>query len=586
MRRHQGTIAYNPENKWYDKIGRSFSLVFNRASMYKMDHPHTIEAIGQFHNTLREGLDEHSPVVLIMNHDQFFIEDQPFDPRLNTARLVKQFKQTAIQSVSFENGVAEAEVADFFRVFCDNKKYPHADDMKSTLVRLGVNHIKLNYIFFKKMTSDDEVILKDNLKQIRRNLEQNPRKNLVKEVLNRITEEVVLEEIEKSISLQSLLENPAEISQVLLKKDLATHSRPDGGSETPGSVMVQQLVQLKREVSNCVQGPENINLAELTHAVFDMKAHLLAGLEAHKSLGVIYKNENQILAEANGISDCVVLQLVREEYSNGAISIQRLAHILRRLIPEPKDLQRLLPQIKATMLAEGMPAADFIELVTEIGRELQGEEALEVLKNSAEKIGVERDELLKKIKLDPDGAAELIYLASEIRNGTGNKKVLTELLVDYVEQVGSGLANELSQDIGDNSILQEVILNIGSKIVSKLKMKNIDNDVLVAVEKRLGERIDKLLARIESHLTAPVSNSSIEAEPKKTTVFKMLEESVQEGEELQKILTRVRKAIDAGDVDEDDFQQIHQEILKIKKNRPPSTAIRGVRCGRTAGELR
>jgi GGDEF domain-containing protein len=567
MTQHLGTTAYNPQNKWYDKIGRSFSLVFNRASMYKMDHPHTAEAISQFYNTISEGLGEHSPIALFMNHDQFFIEDQPFDPRLNTSRLVKQFKQSAIESISFENGIEEREIADFFKVFCDNKKYPHVDEMKSILVRLGVVHVRLNYIFFKKMTSDDEVILKDNLNQIRKSLKNNPRQELVKEVLNRITEEVVLEEIEKSISLKSLLDNPAEISKELIKKDLAPHNRPEAGSGTPGAMIVRQLVQLKREVGDCDQNPEKINLSELAHAVLDMKAHLLAGLEAHKDLGIIYENENQIVDETNEISDRVVVQLVRQEYKKGAISIQRLGLILRRLISEPTELQRLLPKLKAAMLAEGMPASDFIELVKEIGKELQGDEILEVLKKSAEKIGVDREELVKKIKIDPDGAAELIYLASEIRNATGNKKVLTELLVDYIEKVGSKLADQLSEVNGDNSILQEIILDIGSKIVDKLKVKDIDNDVLVAVEKRLGEKIDKLLDRIENHLTTPEYNSSIEVDPKKTSIFKMLEESVEEGDELQKILTQVRQAIEAGDIDENDFHQIHEAILRIKTNK-------------------
>jgi len=206
--------------------------------------------------------------------------------------------------------------------------------------------------------------------------------------------------------------------------------------------------------------------------------------------------------------------------------------------------------------------------VKEFGRDLQGDETLAVLEKSAGKIGLERDELLKNIKMDPDSAAELIYLASEIRNSTGNNKILTELLVEYIEKVGSKFAAELSRNNGDKIILQEVILNIGSKLVNKLKMKNIDNDVLVAVEKRLGERIDKLLNKVEYQLKATVLDSETGGDPGKATIFKMLEESVEEGDELQKILTQVRKNIDAGSIDENDFHQIHGEILKIKKNKP------------------
>jgi hypothetical protein len=418
------------------------------------------------------------------------------------------------------------------------------------------------------MTSDDEVILKNVLNQIRES-QKNPRKELYKEVLNRITEGVVLEEFEKSISLKTLVDNPAELSKQIIEKDLAICDSAEAGSGAPGPIIARQLVRLKKEVEKCEQGQENIELSDLADAVFDMKAHLLAGIEEQKNLGIIYKNENQILEEANDISDRVVIQLVKEEYKKGAISVQRLGQILRRLIPDPRELQRLLPKLKAAMIAEGMPASDFIELIKEIGKELQSDEISEVLKKSAEKIGVDSEELIKKLKIDPDGAAELIYLASEIRNGTGDEKVLTELLVDYIEKVGSKFAVELSDDNSgdDKNILQEIIFNLGSKLVNKLKMKDVDSDVLAAVEKTLSERIEKFLDKLENNPISPESNLSMEEDFGKTTVFKMLEESVEEGDELQKILVQVRRGIDEGDIDENNFQQIHDEILKIRTDR-------------------
>jgi hypothetical protein len=568
MRRYQEAIAFKPQNRLYDKIGRSFGLVFNRVTMYKMGHPYTVQAVNEFYHAISEGLNEHSPIVLIMNHDQFFIEDQPFDPRLNTSRMTAHFKQSAIESIAFENGVQEIEIINFFKVFCHHNKYPNADDMQSEIAKSGVVHVKINYVFYKKMTADDEVILKNELNQIKES-GKNSRKELTKAVLSRITEGVVLEEFEKSISLKSLVDNPAELSKQIIEEDLASCDSPEAGSGAPGPFIAQQLVRLKTEVEKCEHGQDNINLADLAAAVFDMKAHLLAGIEAQKNLGIIYNNENQILEEANDISDRVVIQLVREEYKQGAISVQRLGQILRRLIPDPGELQRLLPKLKAAMIAEGMPASDFIELVKEIGKELQSDQISEVLKKSAEKIGVDSEELIKKIKIDPDGAAELIYLASEIRNGTGDEKVLTELLVDYIERVGSKFAVEFS-DVkaqGDNNILQEIIFDLGSKLVNKLKMKDVDKDVLIAVEKRLSERIEKFLDRIENNLIHTENNLAAEEDFGKTTVFKMLEESVEEGDELQKILAQVRRGIDEGDIDENNFQQIHDEILKIKTDR-------------------
>jgi hypothetical protein len=46
----------------------------------------------------------------------------------------------------------------------------------------------------------------------------------------------------------------------------------------------------------------------------------------------------------------------------------------------------------------------------------------------------------------------------------------------------------------------------------------------------------------------------------------MLEESVDEGDELQKILFKVHRRIVDKSIDENNFQQIHAEILKIKRD--------------------
>ena len=59
------------------KIGKSFAIMYNRASMYKIDHPFTSKSIQELYSTVTEGLDLFSPVVIILNREQFFIEEEP-----------------------------------------------------------------------------------------------------------------------------------------------------------------------------------------------------------------------------------------------------------------------------------------------------------------------------------------------------------------------------------------------------------------------------------------------------------------------------------------------------------------------------
>ena len=46
----------------------------------------------------------------------------------------------------------------------------------------------------------------------------------------------------------------------------------------------------------------------------------------------------------------------------------------------------------------------------------------------------------------------------------------------------------------------------------------------------------------------------------------MLEESVDEGDKLQKILIKVNRGIEDKRIDENNFRQVHAEMLKIKRD--------------------
>jgi hypothetical protein len=147
------------------KIGRSFAIMYNRASMYEIDHPFTTQSIQEVYNTVTEGLDLFSPVALILNREQFFIEEEPFDSRLNTSRMAAHFKNVGIQSVSFEKGINEAELKSFVEIFVDPKSYPKASSMKKALAEKLVSNVKINHVFYKKMTADDEIVSIEKLNE-------------------------------------------------------------------------------------------------------------------------------------------------------------------------------------------------------------------------------------------------------------------------------------------------------------------------------------------------------------------------------------------------------------------------------------
>jgi GGDEF domain-containing protein len=548
----------------FDRVGRSFALLFNRSTMYQTDHPYTAQSITDFSKTIAKGLEVQSPLVIIMNRDQFFIEEEPFDPRLNTARMVSHFKKAAVQSISFEKGVRSTDVSDFVRIFIDLTVFPNAEAMKAELSRKGVSSIKINHVFYKKVTEDDEVVSREELQKAADERGSAFGGDQGSSILDVVAGGLVAEELEQAMSLRMVIDNPGAASRAMIDSDLVHAGDDQAGGGKSGPVIVKQLTRLRSEVEKVAPEMEGAGLAELAEAVFDMKRKLLSGIESRKTTGVIYEDETLIRQEADNLTDRVFIHLVRQEYRGGEISVKRLAQILRRLVPDPSELQRLMPILKQALLEEGMPPTDFAELVEELGRELQSQGLAHVLKQSAATIGVDGEDLVKEILTSPQIAAELIYLSAEIRKGTGDEKLLSDLLVDYVERVGGQLSmDEAVQEGGaEGSHLDKIYRRVQSQILDRLKSKDVKSDILQEVEDRLKRRMESMLERLQVDWDKRQALPVDAKELREFSILGALEAGTDEGEELHSILDHVRSTLQERGIDETNFKAVYQEIVK------------------------
>ena len=262
---------------------------------------------------------------------------------------------------------------------------------------------------------------------------------------------------------------------------------PTGGH---GPMLLHQLEMLQQEVQKQLDGEGETPLEDLADAVFEMKKHLFEELQTQKALGVAYSNESAIMQHVNDLTDKVLIQLIQEEYQDGKITTQRLAQIILRLIPDAQDLKRLLPQIKTALLQSGMSPDAYLEVIEELKGELQNEDLSRIIEESAEAIGVDSEELVEELKESSGQAAKLIYLASEIRKGTGDESALADILVDYVEQMSQEAAKESEDGSGGNgdAHLKNVVSDVESSILQQLSKLNVGDDVLMRMEDRKRER--------------------------------------------------------------------------------------------------
>ena len=548
-------------------FSRLVVMLFNRATIYHSSHPYVQQTIDAFHSSIEHILMSISPLVFLMNHDQFFIEKEPLHAGANVSRIVAHFNKAEIQSISFENGLTKSELSAFLDVFTSLGEYPGANEMKKALSTRGVKHMKINHVVFKQVTEDDEVISREALKDLTPLANEDGRKSK-KFFIDMMLERLLGEELRELLTLENLLRDPAALSKKMTEIDIAGIGKGDVEGARPGLVLMHQLEMLGGELEKNLLEDKKANLPEISGALFEMKKRLIQDIEAEKSVNIKYSNEAMIFDKVNEITDNVVLRIVRDEYKTGQTSTARLAQIVRRLVPEAAELKRLLPKIRSTLIGEGMVLTEYLHLVQEIGKELQSEELANILQESSEEIGVDGEMLIDEIKKNPAQAAELIYLAAEIRKGSGGEKALSDLLVGYVERLGSKLTTDMGKDSEAESDqhLRQVLTTVESGIVARLKGMDFKGDLLERLEKRFNEQIDGILERAKLEWIHSRSGSE-KNDRKELSVLELLGQSVADGDELGEILGVIRKKVQAGEIDKDNFAQIYAEITREQANR-------------------
>jgi GGDEF domain-containing protein len=171
--------------------------------------------------------------------------------------------------------------------------------------------------------------------------------------------------------------------------------------------------------------------------------------------------------------------------------------------------------------------------------------------------------MIEEVKRNPAHAAELIYLASEIRKGTGDESALSDILVEYIEKLGERMARDADNSSPEGAAhLKKVMTDVESTILKKLSHMNVNTTLLVRMEERLNARMESILDGMRVQwLNSRTSQEKV----KMLSVLQTLEHNVSQDEILAPILKAVRARVDAGEIEENNYSQIHEEIIRQKQ---------------------
>jgi hypothetical protein len=371
-----------------------------------------------------------------------------------------------------------------------------------------------------------------------------------------------LSQLTDIFTLKSVLEDPGKVAGSIV----------DGsGSMTDEQKadVVSRLKEVRRQIQRGDTGEQAISLDAMMEAVYKLRNDLKEGVEAQKAVGKFLEVEGAIVDEVDQLTYQAIVRLVREEYRAGNLKVKRLAQIIRRAVPDARDLKRLLPQLKSALLAEGMPLAEYLQLVNELNQELSSEGLVQVLAEGAEDIGLSVDEIVQTIRDNPSEAARVLVLAAELQHsGTGDEAALSDALTATIEKVSTKIAlnspEAATRDGG--KALRNVVFRSQKELVERVKeQQELKKFSAVDVEQKLSDGFQKTVDEAKSEWLVGLAAKSDSASA--TEMISALENSIERSADLKTFEGPIRQLLAAYGNTPDKVQEICTGIAERLEKR-------------------
>jgi hypothetical protein len=538
------------QQKEAEQFARLFNVVYNSAMLYGGAHPTTINHIDPFFEAVKQYIAGGKTISLVIDRESLFVEDWPVDKIINPRRILSQFGKCGIVSVTFEEGISHKTLEIFLKYAGDLDKAHPMKEIERQIRQSGSRGIRLNYIRYGKITNDQTLVGVDDASMIQPGgfvpataPTAPPAPGPNHEMSARS-----LQQLEEILSLARIFEKPEESAAAFSRTAL----NPDNTDDA-----VRSLAGLRQSIQDA-DGP---TMDMLLNAVYELKVDLSEAIAVQKETGKLMSTADPLVDEMDQLSVDVIVKLVREEYGQGGVPLRRLAQIIRRMLPETGELKRLLPKLKPELLSAGMSLSEYLELIRTLNVQIESETLAGSLQEAASGIGASVDELVNAIRTQPDDAARLLVMASEIRKGTqDDDEQLSTMLTDYIEKVSTTMAlksNQLSPDDG-GKVLREMLEKLELQLVDNLKSYGVEEPILRAVGAMLSQRIDATHDRA----TAQWISNEIDAKPEISSneLTDQLIKMVSEQGQLERLETPVVDALTARGFDQKQTEVILRRL--------------------------
>lgn len=535
-----------------EQCARSFNMVFNNALTYDTGHPVTERAIADFMTTLSGTLKVQPMITFVLERDALYLEEERVDTKMSARRLVTTMKNSGIQSLSFEQGATSHEVIAMLRMLKESNHFQSIDQMREYLKRENVVRIRINYVLFKKVTEDESIVSSSAAPPSDPSAPGNAPSTADQ---GPSLDEKTLRGLTALFSMSELVRDPEHVAKNLV-------NAASGSDSQNREAVLSYVRRIGEQIDQKEQGTQEISPEQVAESVLALKRDLHQSLEVQKKMGKIIDDEGTLVNEVDRLTYQAIVRIAKDEYKNGSISVKRLATIIRRMLPDIKELKRLLPVLKEGLLEAGMPLADFLELVNALNLELKSDGIADALEQGASEIGLTADDIMQTIRQNPGEAARLIVLASEVRNGTNqDESKLSEMLTEYIESVSSQMALQSGGAQGNEDGARAIgtaLNDLEQHLLTKIRAHGLSENLMRLVQEELSKRLPDTSKRLKEswiqeylanhedltavdlvHLIGGLVESSSEFDQMRSTISTSLQQRGFDGPHVQEICEKV-----------------------------------------------
>jgi hypothetical protein len=509
------------------QIARGFNLAFNNAFMYGGSHQTTKDSAATFFTILRPLLDTANMITVSSEKGSVYFENHCVDKLVSIQRIISRFTKAGVQSISFDRDASQESIQALFYVLGGLTDFTNVETMQTYLANERISGVRINYVVYKKVTIDDTVVNKDVLSETQRVNQQ-----------VRADPDIILREFSEILSLR----NSKSESESSGTGDVVPSKLSQADYDT---FISTQIKSITNQLSSSQEPEEGTTLtpAEMLESIYKLKENVLENIRLQRETGKLTSTEELAITEINRISYQVIVRLIKEEYRNDrTISVKRLAQIIRRMLPDIKELKYLLPQLKDGLFAEGMSPADYLSLVKELSKELESDELIQIMVEASSQVGLTLNELIEGIKEAPEEAARLIVLAAEIKKGgvRTDDQQMSAVLSDYIEKVSRALALQSPEAAapGGGVMLKSAVTRIEREILDRLKSQNIGLNMVSEVAEKLANQFSETVSVLQGDWVR--ANITTSKNTNEETLLSIIEQVAENGLESGGVTDEIR----------------------------------------------